>query len=87
MLVLYKNGKNLDFGEECIDKNKFHMYEKPVSIDEVDTKKIVLSNRESYGNKYFIGYDDYNDGMIPLYIRLPPVNALAIVYDNFLNII
>ena len=34
-------------------------------------------SKESYGNKYFIRYDDYNDGIIPLYIRLPPVKVLA----------
>ena len=30
----------------------------------------MLSSKESCGNKYFIGYDDYNDGIIPVYIRL-----------------
>ena len=37
----------------------------------------MLSSKKSYGNKYFIGCDNYNDGIIPLYIRLPPINALA----------
>ena len=44
--------------ENCI--NKVHIYEKSINIDEVDIKIIVLSNKESYGNKssykYFIGY-------------------------------
>ena len=67
----------LTFGEKCINKNKFHMHKKPISIDGIDTQKIVLSSKELYGNKYFIGYDDYNDGIIPLYVRLPPMNALT----------
>ena len=67
----------MTFGEECIDKNKIHMHKKSISIDRIDTKNIVLSSKESYGNKYFIGYDNYNDDIIPLYIRLPPMNTLA----------
>ena len=31
------------------------MHKKPINIDGVDTKKIVLSSKKSYGNKYFIG--------------------------------
>ena len=36
----------------------------------------MLSNEESNGNKYLTGYDDYNDDIIPLYVRLPPMNIL-----------
>ena len=53
------------------------MHKKPISIDDIDTKKKVLSSKESYGNKYFLGSDDYSDGIKPLYIKLPPMNALA----------
>ena len=31
--------KTLTFGEKWIDKNKFHMHKKPISIDGIDTKK------------------------------------------------
>ena len=48
----------------------FACKKKTISIDSIDTKKIMLSSKESHGNKYFIIYDDYNDGIIPLYIRL-----------------
>ena len=38
----------------------FHVYENSINIDKVDVKKIVSSNKESYGNKgsykYFLGY-------------------------------
>ena len=48
------------FGEEYIITNKFHVYEKSIDIVKVDIKRIVLSNKELYGNKglykYFIGY-------------------------------
>ena len=62
--------RTLTFDEKFIDKNKFCTQKKTISIDSIDTKKIVLSSKESHGNKYFIIYDDYNDGIIPLYIRL-----------------
>ena len=60
----------MTFGEKCINK-------KPISIYSINTKKIVLSSKESYDNKYFNGYDDYNHGIIPPYIRLPPMNSLT----------
>ena len=50
--------KALIFGEDCINKNKFHIYEESINIDKIDVKRIVLSNKESYSNKgsykYFI---------------------------------
>ena len=49
-LPLYEIGeKVLSFGEECIIKTKFHVYEKSINIDKVEIKRIVLSNKESYG--------------------------------------
>ena len=40
-------------------KNKFHIHEKTINTDKVDIKKIVLSNKESFGkkssHKFFIG--------------------------------
>ena len=66
------------FYKECIIKNLFHKCKSPISIDKVDIKKIVLSSKESYGNKgvfkYFIGYIS-NAGIVPLYIKLPQMNA------------
>ena len=56
-----KMGKKvLIFGEGGIIKNKFHIYERSVSIDKVVIKRILLSKKDSYGNKgsykYFTGY-------------------------------
>ena len=56
-----KMGKEvLIFGEGGIIKNKFHIYKRSVSIDKVVIKRILLSKKDSYGNKgsykYFIGY-------------------------------
>ena len=56
-----KMGKEvLIFGEGGIIKNKFHIYKRSVSIDKVVIKRILLSKKDSYGNKgsykYFVGY-------------------------------
>ena len=69
--------QTLTFGEKSINKNKFHMHKKPLSICGIDTKRIILSNKYSYDRKYFIGYNTNYSGIIPLYIRLSPMNAVA----------
>ena len=56
-----KMGKEvLIFGEGGIIKNKFHIYKRSVSIDKVVIKRILLSKKDSYGNKgsykSFVGY-------------------------------
>ena len=52
--------KVLIFAEDYVIKNNFHLSKKPINIDKVDIKKVMLSNKESYGNKgsckYFTGY-------------------------------
>ena len=54
--------------------------EKPIPIDKVEIKLIVSYRKDSYGNKgafkHFIGYKS-NAGIIPLYIKLPKMNAYA----------
>ena len=40
-----------DFGEKCITQNSFHKYNQPIIINKVDIKKILLSSKESCGNK------------------------------------
>ena len=52
--------KVLIFVDQNIDKSKLHMHKKPITIDKIKIKQIVLSKRGSYENKgafkYFIGY-------------------------------
>ena len=66
--------------------DSFFRFYKKWNIDRVDIKKIVLHKKDSYGNKgafkYFIGYNDYNDGIIPLYIKLPMMNAIAKYFND-----
>ena len=52
--------KALIFNKQCINKNAFHGNKRPISIDKVDIKRIVLSKKDFYGKKdsfkSFIGY-------------------------------
>ena len=48
LLDIKMGQKVLIFGKEGIIKNLFHKSKRSISIDKVDTKKIVLSSKESY---------------------------------------
>ena len=39
--------KILIFGKQCIDKIGFHKDKRPISIDKVDSDKIVISSKDS----------------------------------------
>ena len=61
--------KSLDlfiFSEAYINKNKLQIYEKSINIDKVDIKRIVLSNKESHGNKGHINI------LLDIYIKAVP---------------
>ena len=57
---IYKNGKTIiKFGDIEIQKQKFHQHKGPISIKNIDSNKIVVSNNVSVSKKafkYFIGY-------------------------------
>ena len=78
--------KVLIFDKECIMKNVFHKNKKPISIDKVDIRKIVLPKKDSYGKKcsfkYFIGYINETDAFpVPLCIKLPQMNGYVKYFD------
>ena len=79
--------KVLIFAEDYISKNAFHKNGKPISIDKVEIKRIVLSSKHSYGNKgpfkYFIGYiNETNIFPVPLYMKLPQMNVYVKYFNN-----
>ena len=42
-----------------IEKNKFYLHKNPIFLGDVDIKKVLASNKISFGKKnykYFIGY-------------------------------
>ena len=51
----------IKFGDIEIKNQKFHQHERPISINNIDTNKIVVFNQVflvKKGFKYFIGYKD-----------------------------
>ena len=70
---MYKNKKNLTFGNIQTEKNKSYCRKSPVSLKNVNIEKVFAFSQISFGEKnykYFIGYL-YNDHKIrPLHIML-----------------
>ena len=68
-----------------IDKYYFQKDKKPININEVDTKKIVQSNKAPYGeegaNKYYIGY--LSGGFRPLCIIIKDIK----LYTGHMNVL
>ena len=52
--------KALIFDKQCINRNAFHKNKRPINIDKVEIRRIVLSIKDSYSRKgsftCFIGY-------------------------------
>ena len=66
------NKKIIKFDGAEIEEYEFHQYENPVSINNIDINKIVVSNMSTFGEqgfKYFIGYKD-NKEIRPLFCFL-----------------
>ena len=67
------NEKNINFDDKKIRKSNFHKNKKRNNVEDINVNNILVSKRESYGNKnslkYFIGYND-NDIIRLLCIRL-----------------
>ena len=74
------SGKNINFDDKKIKKSIFYKNKKIYSTDDIDVNNILVSKKESYGNKNslkcFIGYND-NDIIRPLRIRLPQMTGYA----------
>ena len=79
--LVFNNGHNNYY----INKYLFQNDKKPIHINEVDTKKIVLFNKTPNGeygaNKYYIGY--LNGGIKPLCI----INKNIKLYANDINVL
>ena len=77
--------KNINFNDKKIKKSIFYKNKAINNIEEIDVNNILVSKKESYGNKnsfkYFIGYND-NDIIRPLCIRLPQTTGYARKYDE-----
>ena len=52
------NKKIIKFGDSAIEEHKFHPNKNPISTNNVDINKILVSHKVSFGKKrfrYFIG--------------------------------
>ena len=53
--------KIIIFGDIETEKQKFYQHKKPISIKNIESNKITVSNKVRFGKKgfiYFIGYKD-----------------------------
>ena len=86
---LYKNERRigLQYGHNnySIVNYYFQKNKKPININEVDTEKIVFSNKTQYGkegaNKYYIGYVG-STGFRPLHMIIVYTNRINVLADN-----
>ena len=56
----------IKFGDTEIEEYKFHQHEIPISINDIDTNKVVVSSELPFGKQdfnYFIGYIGYKDAI------------------------
>ena len=76
------SGKNINFNDKKIKKSIFYKNKIIYSTDDINVNNILVSKKESYGNKnsfkYFIGYND-NDNIRPLCIRLPQMTGCRLL--------
>ena len=79
------SGKNITFNDKKIRKSAFYKNKNINNIEDIDVNNILVSKKESYGNKkllkYFIGYND-NDIIRPLCIRLPQMTGYGRKFDE-----
>ena len=65
--------KFIKFDDTEIEEFEFHQYKSPISINDLDINKIIVSNKFPFGNqdfRYFIGYK-YNNKIISIFIFFP----------------
>ena len=79
------SGKNINFNDKKIKKSIFYKNKAINNIEEIDVNNILVSKKESYGNKnsfkYFIGYND-NGNIRPLCIKLSQMTEYARKFDE-----
>ena len=74
-----------NFDDKKIKKCTFYKNKTINNIEDIDVNNILVSKKESYGNKnsvkYFIGYND-NDVIRPLRISLLQMTGYARKFDE-----
>ena len=64
----------MNFDDKKVNKKAFYKNKKPYDVYNIDTEKILVSKKESYGKKgsikHFVGYND-EDVIRPLCVKFP----------------
>ena len=76
------NKEILKSGNIEIEKNKFYRHKTPIIFEDLDIEKVLVSNKISFGEKYFIGYLYNGDKVKPFNIMLPKTRAYVKSYDR-----
>ena len=80
------SGENINFNDKRIKKYTFYKNKKIDRIDDIDSNKILVSKKEPYGTKnslkYFIGYNDDDDIIRRVCIRLPKMTGYTRKFDE-----
>ena len=63
-----------------LKKNRFHRQKTPIFLRDVDTEKVFVSKKISFG--YYIGYLYHDNKVKPLHIRLPKTTAYVKSYEE-----
>ena len=77
--------KTLKFGDTVVNKKAFHASKQAITLNLVNTNKIIASYKIKHiddGFKYFIGYLHDDDAIRPLCIILPQMSGYIKYFDN-----
>ena len=78
------SSKKIKFGDKEVDKKEFYSSKQAISLDSVDLRKIVVSNKWKINDtkyKYSCGYLN-NDIIQPLCVILPQMNGYIKYFDD-----
>ena len=70
------SGESINFDGRKINKSNFFKNKKLFKIEDININKILVSKKESYTLKYFIGYNDDD------VIRLPQMIGYVKHFDS-----
>ena len=80
------SGPSIIFDDKKIKKNIFYRSRKPYNVNDIDVNKIVISKEVKYGTKsslkYFIGYNDEEDVIRSLLLKLPQMIVYLKEFDD-----
>ena len=77
--------QTLKFGDIVVNKKNFHASKQGITLNLVNTDKVVVSNKFKHsddGFKYFIRYLHDDDVIRPLCVNLPQMSGCIKYFDN-----